>query len=81
MGRSLSLSGKMKVAKRFGLILIVNAMLPYSMIPNDLKVIEKANYAFVNGRTDSNGPEMKSIQRLYPFLLGTDKLNESGLKQ
>ena len=55
--RSLSFNGKMMAAKTFGVSQIVYAMQSYAISPNDLKVIEKAVYAFVNGRTNSNGPE------------------------
>jgi len=55
--RSLSLNGRMIVAKTFGVSQIVYALQSHAINPNDLKAIEKAIYAFVNGRTNSNGPE------------------------
>jgi hypothetical protein len=55
--RSLSLNGRMIVAKAFGISQIVYAVQSYAINPKDLKDIEKAIYAFVNGRSDTNGPE------------------------
>jgi len=55
--RSLSFNGRMIVAKTFGVSQIVYALQSYAINTKDLKVIEKAVYAFVNGRSNATGPE------------------------
>jgi hypothetical protein len=55
--RSLSINGRMIIAKTFAASQIVYTLQSYAIRNNDLKTIEKAIYAFVNGRKDSIGPE------------------------